>query len=169
MERGPFWIRLWIMIIKDRCIALQHKCLLWFFTSLLIVPDSIFNQYNVSIGLFGWYLRIFSYLSFCVKFSMYILSGFVYESRWPEHYCEAIFMCEVFLVRIRLRIMMTRSPTRQRFSWATIPLTRTLTRSVFHGWGPWLFTSHHNTQLLNALITDKRWYLCNKISLVTSF
>ena len=35
----------------------------------------------------------------------------------------SIFLCEIFnvhLIGIRLRIAMTRSPTRQRFSWATI-------------------------------------------------
>ena len=47
----------------------------------------------------------------------------------------SIFLCEIFnvhIIMIRLRIMMTRSPTRQRFSWATIPLTRALLRSNSH-------------------------------------
>ena len=153
MERGPFWIRLWIMIIKNRCIALQHKCLLWFFY-LIVNCTWLSHQYNVSIGLFGWYLRIFSYLSFCVKFSMYILSWFVYKSWWlgaqrvsvfhgrrsfrPEHYCEAILMCEVYTDCI-IGIC--------RCCLSVIKI------SIF----------------LGTLITDKRWYLCNKISLLTSF
>ena len=108
MERGPFWIRLWIMIIKDRCIALQHKCLLWFF--YLIVNCTWFIYQSVQ----------------CLYRFVWMIS---------KNFFLSIFLCEIFNVhniRIRLRIVMTRSPTRQRFLWATIPLTRALLRSNFY-------------------------------------
>ena len=96
MERGPFWIRLWIIIIKDRCIALQHKCLLCFF--FLIVNCTWFYFQSVQ----------------CLYRFVWMIS---------KNFFLSIFLCEIFnvhLIGIRLRIAMTRSPTRQRFSWATI-------------------------------------------------